>query len=950
MQDPTLAHNSLSQHSSARRSQLVSAMLALMALCCVALISSANAQQNNTINTVAGGGVPFTGVALDTFLPNPTGIAEDSKGNVYVAAQYSYYVYEITPKTGAMSIVAGTGIFGFGGDGGPATSASLSSAVAVGVDKAGNVYIVDGNRIRVVNTQSAAISILQQTIQPGNIQTVAGQITPCPDAGVDYPSCGDSGLASAATFYSPLGIYLDGSGNIYVADSTDQEVRFINTGSSPVTVLNTTVGPQDVATVAGNGLECNTPATVCGDGGAATAQGKTGAKLDIPIGVIIDKSGNLYIGDTRDQRIRCVANVIGGCPQTKFMQTSPGEIVTYAGKGAPFCTNPIGNTCDGPKLNATFHNPSGIWLDPAGNLYVADQWDNKIREVTTGANGKVESICGTGAASYKDGKCPGGVQFYGPTAIVIDASGNAFVADSGNDLIREGNASTLQVKTIAGNGVVSPNSTGAATMATLANPVDVKWDNTGTNYYIADSGNNVIREVNTVTGAISVVAGNGHPSQACSEPPPPTCNGDQGPATSATLDDPEGIAVDGQGILYIADSTDSAVRVVNTQSAPIIVATVTIQPGDIKTVAGQQGVECLSGTCGDGMPATEANVDYPIAVNVDGQGNLYISDYYMAKMRCVANVAGACPNTETVNGQKLPPTVPGIIVTLAGGGGGGYNGNNRTANSAKLNHPYGLGTLNGNVIFDDSSNNMVRCIANLTNGCGANTKQAFIYDFALTGQPGFSGDGQLAINATETVPQGLDYDPAGNLYIGGGGDLVVRRIDATTGNILTVAGDPTHPGAFGFAGDGDPSVGTTVRMNNIGMAVNGSEQLLIADQGNNRVRQVDMVPVLAQFEKNINFGTIGVGQSSPQMPATIQNYGLATLSLGTTQLSDPVNFSIASNTCQTGLPPGPPSGQYKSTCTVEVVFNPQSSGTFNATLTVNTGLGAVTFNLTGIGQ
>jgi sugar lactone lactonase YvrE len=943
MQASPIAQNMLGRSGSAHRPKLISA--ALSALCFFALVSSAIGQQGNTIGTVAGGGVPYTGVALDTFFPNPTGIAEDSHENVYVAAQYSYYLYEVNPKTGALSVVAGTGTAGFSGDGGPATEAQLSSPIAVGVDKAGNVYVVDANRIRVINTQSSAITVLGQLIAPENIDTVAGTGKGCPDAGVDYPSCGDTGPAGSATFNNPQGIYIDGSGNIFIADSTDQEIRFINTGSSTVSVLGVqNILSGTIVTVAGNGYECNTPGTVCGDGGSAQAPGAKGAKLDIPIGVITDKAGNLYIGDTRDQRIRCVANVNGGCPQNNFPNTTVGEIVTYAGKGAPFCTDPTGSCGDGPKLNALFHNPSGIWLDPGGNLYIADQWDNKIREVTTGANGKVITVCGTGTAGDVNGKCPSGVQFYGPTAIVIDSAGNAFVADSGNDLIRQGNASTYQVKTIAGSGVIAPNSTGAATSATLANPVDAKWDSTGTIFYIADNGNNIIRKVDTTSGLITVVAGNGHPSQACAEPPPPTCNGDQGPASSATLDDPEGIALDGQGNLYIADSTDSAVRVVNMQSAPITVATVTIAPGDIVTVAGQQGVECLGpATCGDGTPATEASVDYPIAVSVDTNGNVYISDYFIGRVRCVVNTAGGCPNTANPN----PPV--GTIVSSAGlVGATGFNSNGISGDKAKLNHPYGLGTLNNNLVFDDSVNNMVRCVANVANGCGTPSKFEYIYDYALNGQPGFSGDGQLAINATETVPQGLSVDPAGNVYVGGGGDLVVRRIDATTGNILTVAGNPSHPGNLGFGGDGGPSTAAT--LDNIGMSVNGDEELLIADAGNNRIRQVDMVPVMTQFEHNINFGTIPVGQSSPQMPGTIQNFGLATLSLGTTQLSDPVNFSIASNTCVNGLAPGPESGAYKSTCTVEVVFNPQSSGTFNATLTVNTGLGAVTFNLTGIGQ
>ena len=243
-------------------------MLAMLAVCFLAFLLPASAQQNNTINTVAGG-ASYSSVALQTLIPNPTAIAEDSSGNIYIASQYSYYVYEVNPSTGALSVVAGSGIFGpsNGGDGGPATSATLSSVVAVAVDKSGNVYIVDGNRIRLVNTQTSAITVLGVTIQPGDISTVAGTGANCPDAGVDYPSCGDTQPAGQATFYAPQGIYIDGSGNLFIADSTDQEIRFINVGSSAVTVLGVSVGQGDIVTVAGNGYICNTPGTVCGDGG-----------------------------------------------------------------------------------------------------------------------------------------------------------------------------------------------------------------------------------------------------------------------------------------------------------------------------------------------------------------------------------------------------------------------------------------------------------------------------------------------------------------------------------------------------------------------------------------------------------------------------------------------------------------------------------------------------------
>ncbi len=153
---------------------LQSSTLALVALCCLTLLTSASAQQNNSIATVAGG-VPIS-TATQTAIPNPTGIAEDTNGNIYVASQYSYYVYQVNPATGAFQPIAGTGIFGYSGagDNGPATQAGFSSLAAVAVDKSGNLYVIDGNRIRVINMQSSPIPILGINIPSGYINTVAG--------------------------------------------------------------------------------------------------------------------------------------------------------------------------------------------------------------------------------------------------------------------------------------------------------------------------------------------------------------------------------------------------------------------------------------------------------------------------------------------------------------------------------------------------------------------------------------------------------------------------------------------------------------------------------------------------------------------------------------------------------------------------------------------------------
>jgi streptogramin lyase len=910
---------------------------ATLALCCVLVFAAANsgAQQNNTINTVAGG-VPFNSVALQTAIPNPTGIAEDANGNIYIASQYSYYIYKL--NAGTLSAFAGTGIFGFGADGVPATSSPLASAVAVATDKPGNVYIIDGDRLRLVNTQSTAITVLGVTIQPGNIATIAdtnGKNCPNAESGPP-PTCGDGGPAALAEFFAPQAIYIDGSGNLFIADTTDEEIRFINTQSTAVTVLGVTVQPGNVATVAGNGLTCNGPTVPCGDGGSAIAQGGKGAKLDLPQGLITDKAGNLYIGDTRDQRIRCVANVAGGCPNTKYTTTTVGELVPYAGSGIVCPTPTSGCGDNGPKLNGRFHNPAGLWLDSIGDLYVADQWDNRIRQVAPGASGNVITVCGNGTPGDVDGKCPTGVEFYGPLAIIIDGSGSVTIADSGNALIRQGQIKTAMVTTIAGSGSVGDG--GAASSASLANPVGVAWDPSGTNYYILDNGNNRVREVMPANGnTISTVVGTGHPSQ-------PGSIGDGGPATAATLSNPNGIAVDANGNIYIADSTNSVVRVVNMQSTTLTVGAVQVPAGDIATIAGNSGFggcEPSSAQCGDGEPATgpDVRMDYPIAVAVDAQGNVYISDYYDNRVRCVVNVAGGCPNS------KFPNPSVGWIVTYAGNGNPGHFGNGGPGDTAYLNFPYGIAADSpGDLYIADSQNSEIRCVLGALGGCnGSPLPVGDIFDYAFNTLPKFGGDGGPAIKASMDIPQGAGLDPTGNLFVGGGGDSVVQRVDFPTKVVITVAGNPNHPGNIGFAGDGGPSTAAT--LDNLGLSVDGAQQLLIADSGNNRIRQVDMVPTATLWNKKLNFPNTTVGQKSTPLNIKMQNAGLASLPLGTTDLggADPQDFAISSNSCVTQESP-------QSFCYVGVTFTPTQTGTRTATVTINTSLGGQVVTLTGVGQ
>jgi len=850
------------------RSRLFTATVAMLILGGFALLPpSLNAQ--NTINTVAGGAVP-AGAATSADIPGPTSVAEDAAGNIYIAAAASYYVFKVS--SGNISVFAGTGIQGFSGEGGPATSANLNGPAALAFDSSGNLYIADLNRVRCV--LAVAGGCMGSKASVGAIVTVAGGNPQCAPS---TDPCGDGGPAGQALLSAPQALAFDGSGNLYIADTLDQKIRMVSQNTAIIT------------TIAGTGLVCNGPTNPCGDNGAATS-----ANLDMPTGVVVDGSNNVYIGDTRDQRIRVV---------------SPGGIIsTFAGSGQ-FCMVPTNGCGDGgPAATAHFFNPTGLSLDKNGNLYFADQLDHRIRciiAVSGGCSsfkpvGDVVAVAGTGVQSFSgDGGSAKTATFDEPYALLMDPSGNLLIADSGNQRIRE--VSGGNISTVAGGG--SGGDGGAPSLATLANPTGVAWDTSGSNYYIADTANNRIREVSSGGTVITTVVGNGSVGYSP----------DGTSAINASLYGPQGIAVDTAGNLYIADTANYVVRKVAANNH------------QISTVAGTVGFPCTPTTavCGDGGQGASAKLSNPTSVAVDGN-YLYIGDFYGNRVR-VVNLSS------------------GIINTEAGTGVHGYNGDGIPANTAELYHPSGVAVDgSGNVYISASKSNRIRCVLTVSQGCGGSPDAVGdIITYALSGKAGFSGDGGLATKAAMLIPLGVAIDPAGNLYIGGGADSVVQRVDAATQTIATVAGNPQNPGAVGFAGDGGPA--TSATLDNIGLSVNGSESLLIADTGNNRIRQVNMVPVLRRSPSSLTFPTTTVGQTSASQTVKYNNTsGLADQALGAFSITgNSSDFNIVGNTCHSVLAPD-------TSCVVTINFSPKATGKRTGHLVI-AGV-TVQTTLTGTGQ
>lgn len=553
----------------------------------------------------SGDGGPAVGAQLNL----PVGIAVDSAGNLYIADSANNAIREVTVG-GNIQTIAGLGPTGqgFAGDLAGAAGANLDGPLDVAVDSKNNVYIADTNNanVRLITASTGIITTIA-----GSTAIVSGAVV------IAFGYAGDGGTAITASLAGPAGVAVDSSGNLYIATYADNRIRKVDTKGN-------------ISTFAGN-----SGYGFAGDGGSALS-----AQLSSPRGICIDSSGNLYMADRWNNRIRKVAG---------------GTISTIAGNGQ---ANFGGD--GGQATSAQLSYPDGIAVDHAGNVYVSDLLNNRVRMVTP--TGGISTFAGTGIAGFGgDGGAAASAQLNQPAGLAFDTSGNLYIADSNNAVVRKVTPQGV-ISTVAGTGAEGYSGDGgAATKATLMAPLGVAVDSSG-NLYIADYYG-WIREVNAATGVISTLAGTGSNGYS----------GDGGPAASAQFYNPVGVAVDSSGNVYVADSGNGAVRI--------------IANGGISTIAGT-GV--LSYT-GDGGPASLAQFSALSGIAVDAQGNIYVADTSNSAIR-------------------LFP-LGGTVSTIAGNGTQGYTGDGGTATVAELNNPRGLAiSASGNVYVADTGNNAVRLL------------------------------------------------------------------------------------------------------------------------------------------------------------------------------------------------------------------------------------------------
>ena len=699
---------------------------------CFPIILLGQIGPNSIITTFAGAAYTFPGdggSALNAPISQVLSLATDLNGNIIFADPGNQVVNRLN-SDGTLSVIAGNGVRGFSGDGGPARSASLNNPVDAVMDNNGNLLISDSfnNRIRkvtpdgtistlYVNASSGArfaidrnsntlyttgpnFCVIYRTTSDGVLSVFAGNLV-CGHSG-------DGGPALAASISPNGGLAVDAAGNLYVAEEATYSIRKITPDGAMIT------------TVAGTGQK-----GFSGDGGPALS-----ATFNFPQSLVIDANGNLLVSDASNEVVRQIdpngtVTTIVGIPST---------LGGFSGDG-------------GPATAAHLFFPSGLALDGAGNLYISEGGNFRIRSVQGGV---INTVAGNGQFRVvPDGTPATQALIFGPDGITFDTAGNLYIAEVAASKVArigpDGKFSVLAGTGAAGEGPIG----GPAKNALLSTPRSLVADARG-DLFFSDNLANVVYAI-TADGTLLVVAG-----QVFN----PGYSGDNGPSLRATLRAPFGIAFDKAGNLLIADKDSNVIRRV---------------AGDltITTFAGT-GVRGFSG---DNGAATSATLSGPQGIAIDANGDLLICDRFNNRIRMI--------------------TPDGTITTIAGDGRSLTTGDGGPATQASLNGPFNL-TLDaaGNIYVLEASGAVLRRID--TSGTIS----------TIAGTPSVLLDGLDGVPANQAFLNvgGLAFDSSGNLYLASFDDDKIRVILAAQPAFTTSS---TRLAFSGISG-GAPSDAQTV--------------------------------------------------------------------------------------------------------------------------------------------
>jgi len=632
-------------------------------------------ERNGTIRTLAGTGDPGfsgdNGPATQALVNFPLGLGVDQTGNVYFADSNNQRVRMISAATGVITTVAGTGEFGFSGDGGPGTSAQLASPAGLAVGTDGTVYIADrrNNRIRALSPSSMGVA-----------QASGKTITTFAGTGEPGAPTGDGGPATAARVPDPVDLFVAADGSIVVSSFTARSVRAVSPDGIIETVFDGTQVPNFGLTFGG---------------------------------VAVAGNGDLFVSDGNNNRV---------------LRISAGVPSAFAGTGE------LGFNGDGGlAVESQLGFPNGLAFNSVGELHIADVGNQRIRKVD--AEGRMTTAVGRdrkiGDRSAADGEMliPVGIHVAPDDSVLISqANGNVVDRLTSNTSPANQGPGAPRLTTVAGNQRQGFSGDGGlATEAKLSTPVGMFEDSNGTVYF-TEFSNNLVRQVSN--GTITTAVGGGLSN---------TANGPVA-ALDVMLVGPEGVIKTAAGELLIGESTASRVR--------------EVASGMVRDVV---SVGRGRGFSGDGGPATQAQLNGPAALALDGDGGYLISDSRNNVIRQV-NAAG-------------------VINTVVGSENSGFRGDGGPPTQARLSVPAGLGlAANGDLFFADSGNRRIRVVRNFAAALKAEGPAqgvgAVIETIAGDGTALFTGGGGLA-SMTGFSPFGLGVDSNGAVYFA---DQVANRV------------------------------------------------------------------------------------------------------------------------------------------------------------------------------